>query len=687
MQLAREWDLRFENLMRTGSLGKWYSSVGNEAVTVAAAAALAPGDALATLHRDVGALLARFVDPEALFPEIFDGVSGIGDPARRREAEEYLYRLACQMLGKAEGFTQGFDRSYHFGRIDEARRQFHVGMISHLGAMVPVAAGLALALALRGQGGVALNFIGDGATSTGDFHEGLNMATVWKLPLVLVIENNRFAFSTPREEQYACRHLADRAPGYGIPGRVVDGNDPEAVYRAVQEAAERARRGEGPTLLEAEVGRLRGHAEGDGSIEVVPETELERYRGEDPVPAFERRLAAEGALSPEQAKALSAGLKSLLIGITDRARSAREPDPRAALPRRKVFAPLIAEQERPERPRLAAAAPSGRRAGEGGATYLEAISRALREEMRRDPAVLLLGQDIAEFGGAFKATAGLVEEFGKNRVRNTPIAESGAIGIAVGAALLGHRPVVEMQFADFISCGFNQVVNVAAKLHYRWEQSCPITIRCPCGAGAGGGPFHSQNPEAWFTHVPGLKVAAPAFPHDALGLLKAAIRDPNPVLFFEHKHLYRRIREPLPEGEVLVPLGRARIARPGAHLTAIAYGWMVHRALEAAELAAGEGIDVEVVDLRTLIPLDEETVFDSVRRTSKAVVIHEAPLTGGFGAEVAARIAAQVFEHLDGPVRRVAFPDVPVPFHKDLEAACLPGAETILAAFRELHRY
>jgi 2-oxoisovalerate dehydrogenase E1 component beta subunit len=324
-------------------------------------------------------------------------------------------------------------------------------------------------------------------------------------------------------------------------------------------------------------------------------------------------------------------------------------------------------------------------------TYLEAISRALREEMRRDPSVYLMGQDIAEYGGAFKVTKGFLEEFGEGRVINTPISESGTVGMAVGSALLGRRPVVEMQFADFISCAFNQVVNVAAKMHWRTGRPVPLVIRCPAGGGGGAGAFHSQSMEAWFLHAPGLKVVMPAWPSDAYGLLKAAIRDPDPVLFFEHKYLYRRVKERLPGaaegGDGLVPIGSARVVREGAHLSILSYGWMVHRALEAAGTAAAEGISTEVVDLRSLVPLDEETLLASARKTGKVLIVHEAPLTGGAGAELAARIAEKAFEHLDAPVRRMAYPDAPVPYNKALEAACLPRPDTILEAIRELRTW
>jgi 2-oxoisovalerate dehydrogenase E1 component len=683
LRLAREWDLRFENLFRTGSVKKWYSSVGNEALTVPAAAALEPGDAICTLHRDVGAILRHSLDVARLFPDLLSGRAP-RKPDRRGDPREYLHTLACQMLGKREGFTAGYDRSYHYSVIDEPRDIIHVGMISHLGAMVPVAAGLALALKHRGKGRVALNFIGEGGTSTGDFHEGLNMAAVLRLPLVLVIENNHYAFSTPGREQYAARGLVDRAPGYGVRGESVDGGDPVAVHRAVLRAAEAAREGAGPTLIEADLVRLRGHSEGDDSLNAVPPAELERYRREDPILRFEKTLLQKGVLAPGEPEAIGEKIRDLLIEVTDRARATAEPEPGP----RPIF---LAGPEAAAAPALEVAPPVRRAGGpkgrEAGATYLEAISRALLEEMRRDPGVHLLGQDIAEYGGAFKVTRGFLEEFGRDRVINTPIAESGTIGIACGAALLGLRPVVEMQFADFISCGFNQVVNVVAKMYYRSGLPVPMVIRCPVGGGAAAGPFHSQCPEAWFLHVAGLKVVAPAFPGDALGLLKSAIRDPDPVLYLEHKHLYRSVREPLPGGEHLTPLGKARVAREGTDVTVITWGWMVHRALAAADALAAEGTSVEVLDLRTLCPLDEAAVLASVGKTARALVLHEAPLTGGFGGEIAARILEQAFDRLDAPVRRLAHPDTPVPYHPDLEAAGIPDEARIVSAIRDLSRY
>jgi len=690
MRLTRELDSRFESLLLTGRVTKWYSEVGNEATTVPAGLALGPGDALCSLHRDLGAILAVYLDPARTFPGF-----GFGEPDDRRpEPEEILYRLASQLLGRRDGFSQGVERSFHYGFIDPDAGIVHPGMISHLGAMIPVAAGCAFAHSLRGSDRVAINFIGDGGTSTGDFHEGLNMAAVWKLPLVLVIENNRYAFSTPTSQQYACERLSDRGVGYGIAAETVDGNDPDAVAEVIERAVARARTGEGPTLVEAMLGRMKGHSEGDDSLKVVPDADLARYRAEDPVPTYPERLADDGALDEVTRHRIDERAKALVEAVLDRALDGPAPDPETA--HRSVFAP--------DPPEAAAAdtatgtGPAVRSEAAPAAsettTYVEAIHRALTEEMERDDSIILLGQDIGTFEGAFRVTRGLHERW-PERVRDTPIAESGTIGVAIGASLLGYRPVVEMQFADFVTCGFNQIVNVAAKLYYRWQIPCPITIRLPSGGGVGAGPFHSQNPEGWFTHVAGLKVVCPATATDARTLLKAAIRDPNPVLFFENKYLYRRIKEVLPAAgptglaaaETIEPLGRARVTRSGGDLTLIGYGSSVWTALEAATALAEDGIEAEVIDLRTLIPFDEETVLASVRKTGRALIVHEDQQTGGFGAEVAARIAERAFSWLDAPVRRLGYPDRPSPYAKVLERELLPSTERLLDAARALLAY
>jgi 2-oxoisovalerate dehydrogenase E1 component len=739
MKLAREFDARFEAMLLTGRISKWYSAIGNEAITVPAGLALEAGDVLCSLHRDVGAILAYYLDPARAFPDF-----GFGAPdGRRPDPEKLFYRLACQVLGKAEGFSRGVERSYHYGLFDDAAGIAHVGMISHLGAMIPVAAGCAFAMKKNGGDRVAINFIGEGGTSTGDFHEGLNLAAVWKLPLVLVVENNRYAFSTPARHQFACLQLSDRGPGYGIPALTVNGNDPDEMAETLAKAVARARAGAGPTLIEAVVGRLRGHAEGDGSMKVVPPQELELYLSRDPVPVYAKRLESEGLLDFATESRLHERVAELVETAIERALAAAPPEAPEAfrpvfaapsarlLPRRLAPATAAAEalvprpgaaeedslgedatvlmarpaepargeaaEETAETPQVPEApdtadAPTAMAAFTGGAvgptragevTYLDAIHQALREEMERDPSIVLLGQDIAVFEGAFRVTKGLHARW-PERVLDTPISESGTLGLAAGAALFGYLPVVEMQFADFVSCGFNQIVNVIAKLFYRFERPCPVIVRLPAGGGVGAGAFHSQNPEAWFTHVAGLKVLCPATAADAKGLLKSALRDANPVIFCENKFLYRRVKEILPAGDHLTPIGQAQVLRSGTDLTFVAYGASTWIAMDAAEVLAKEGVEAEVVDLRSLVPYDEETVLASVRKTNRAVVVHEAQLTGGFGGEIAARLADRAFAFLDAPVKRVAYPDRPSPYSRILEQALMPDRDKLLAAAREV---
>jgi 2-oxoisovalerate dehydrogenase E1 component len=669
MTLARELDSRFENLLLTGRISKWYSEVGNEATTVPAGLALGPGDVLCSLHRDLGAILAYYLDPARTFP-----ILGLGGADERRPApEDILYRLACQLLGKGDGFSQGVERSFHYAWTDRNADLWHLGMISHLGSMIPVAAGAAFARKFKESDRVAINFIGDGGTSTGDFHEGLNMAAVWKLPLVLVVENNRYAFSTPTSAQYAARQLADRGLGYGIPGVVVDGNDPDAVATVLETAIARARAGEGPTLVEAMLGRMRGHSEGDDSLKVVPADELAAYQAADPVPTYQRRLLEEGVLDQDTAAAIATRCRELVEEMLGRSLDAAPPA--VSIARRSVFA------EAPAVVRASSAAP----ADGATTTYVDGLHQALREELERNPDLVLMGQDIGVFEGAFRITKGLWARWPK-RVLDTPIAESGTIGIASGAALLGVPVVVEMQFGDFVTCGFNQIVNLAAKAFYRWQLPCPIVVRLPVGAGVGAGPFHSQSPEAWFAHAAGLKVICPATARDAKGMLKAAIRDPNPVIVCEHKFLYRRIKEVLPEGDWTEPLGEAAIRRSGSDVTLIGWGATTWTCLEAAETLAQEGIAAEVVDLRSIVPFDEATVLASVKKTGRAIVVHEAQMTAGFGGEVVARIAEAAFDWLDAPVRRIGWPDRPVPYSRVLEADLIPTSATVVETSRSLVR-
>jgi 2-oxoisovalerate dehydrogenase E1 component len=630
-------------LLRQGRLSKWFSGVGQEAIAVGVTAALAPDDWLLPLHRNLGVFTTRDVD---------------------------LPRLLRQLLGREGGFTRGRDRTFHFGHLEKAI----VGMISHLGAMLPVADGLALAAQLRGEKRLAAVFSGDGGTSEGDFHEALNLAAVWKLPVLFVVENNQWGLSTPVAEQYAARNLADRGAGYGMPGIVVDGNDLLAVHRATQRAAERARRGDGPSLLEFKTFRMRGHEEASGT-DYVPKQMLEEWAGRDPVARFEAFLVERGVLSPEGLATVRASYKARLDTLVDDALAAPEPKATEDGGAADVYAPS----------RLVARPPAGTAAVKE-LRYIDAISDGLRTAMRRSERVVLLGQDIAEYGGVFKATEGFLEEFGKARVRNTPIIESGALGCALGLALDGFTPMVEMQFGDFISCGFNQIVNNLAKTHFRWGAPVGVVIRTPVGGGTGAGPFHSQNVESWFTSVAGLKVVAPATPFDAKGLLLAAFEDGNPVLFLEHKYLYRWARGPVPDGHYTLPLGEARVVREGRDATVVTYGVGVHWAREGAAELAREGREIEVLDLCTLLPWDQAAAVRSVRKTGRALVLHEAPLTGGFGGEVAASLGEAAFEWLDAPVVRLAALDTPVPFAKPLEAVFSPKGR-LLPALRALLAY
>ena len=632
-------------LLRQGTLSKWFSGIGQEAIAVGVASALDDRDWILPLHRNLGVFTTRGVDLERLFR---------------------------QLLFKEGGFTAGRDRTFHFG----LPAHHIVGMISHLGAMLPVADGLALAAQLRREPRVAAAFVGDGGTSEGDFHEAVNLAAVWKLPVIFVIENNLYGLSTPVREQFAADDLASRGAGYGIPGVICDGNDLLAVHRTTVEAADRARRGDGPTLIEFKTFRMRGHEEASGTA-YVPPALFEQWRAHDPLARFERQLDERGVMPAAAREALRQQLVAQIDATADRVMAAPEPQSSAERELAAVYAPARGDAGEPHES-VVAAAPEMR--------YVDAISDALRLIMRRDPTTVLMGQDVAEYGGVFKVTKGFVEEFGKARIRNTPIIESGAIGAALGLALDGGHPIVEMQYGDFVSCGFNQIVNNLAKTHYRWGAPVPVVLRLPIGGGLHAGPYHSQNVESWFTGVAGLKVVAPATPYDAKGLLLAASDEGNPVLFLEHKWLYRSNKGRVPEGYYRVPIGRARLARKGADATIVAYGVAVHWALAAADTLATEDRSVEVIDLRSLLPWDTEMVLTSVKKTGRCAIVHEAPVTGGFGGEVAAVVAREAFAWLDAPVERLGALDTPVPAAQALEEIFSPRAR-LLPALRALLEY
>ena len=623
LRLPRAVEDKMLRLIRQNRLSKWFSGYGQEAIAVGCAWALRDEDWLLPMHRNLGVWTTRGVPLRPLF---------------------------CQLMGRQGGFTKGRDRTFHFG-LPERRI---VGMISHLAAMLPVADGLGLAAQLRGEDTVALAFTGEGATREGDFHEALNLASVWSLPVVFVIENNGYGLSTPTAEAVPVEDLADAASGYGMPGVVVDGNDVEAVVQAVTEAADRARRGDGPTLLEMKTFRVRGHEEASGT-KYVPDELIATWRERDPVDRFRARLVERGVAEVDL-DAIDAEIEAEIEDVAEWALTQPPVTSTEAAEHADLFAP-------------ASGPPASESEGavQDDVRFIDALSDGLRNAFDADDTTVLMGQDVAAYGGVFKVTDGFLDRFGADRIRNTPIIESGALGCALGLALDGFTPVVEMQYADFISCGVNQIANNLATTHYRWGAPVPVTIRAPFGGGIGAGPFHSQSPEAWFCHVPGLKVVVPATPADAKGLIHAAIADPNPVLVFEHKALYRSLRGPVPEGDYTVPLGSASVVREGVDATVVTWGVGVQWALAEAERRSASGVEVEVVDLRTLVPWDRETVLASVRKTNRVLVLHEAARTGGFGAEVAAEISEAAFGHLDAPPVRLGGADLPIAFSKAIE--------------------
>ncbi len=624
LQLPRTVEDKMLRLIRQNRLAKWFSGYGQEAISVGCAWALEGTDWLLPMHRNLGVWTTRGVPLRPLF---------------------------CQLMGKQGGYTNGRDRTFHFGLLEH----HIVGMISHLGAMLPVADGLGLAAKLKGSHAVACTFTGEGSTREGDFHEALSLASTWNLPVIFVVENNGYGLSTPSNEVIPIEHIADAAPGYGMVGEVVDGNDVIAVVDAVRRAAERGRSGEGPTLLEMKTFRMRGHEEASGT-KYVPRELIEGWAKKDPILRYHRHLIETEGVDERVLDGIDAELTAEVEEVAEWAIL----QPSVESDRETEIGAVFAPPKDVETPIDAAAPRSEKR-------FIDALTDGLRDAMEVDESVLIMGQDIAEYEGVFKVTKGFLDQFGADRVRNTPIIESGVIGCAMGLALEGFKPVVEMQYADFITCGFNQIVNNLATTHYRWGSPLNVTIRAPFGGGIGAGPFHSQSPEAWFCHVAGLKVVVPASPEDAKGLIRSAIQDPNPVLFFEHKYLYRAEKGLVPDTAYSIPLGKARLARKGNDLTIITWGVGVRWALDEAERQALNGHQLEVVDLRTIVPWDQESVLSSVRKTNRLIVLHEATRTAGFGAEIAAEITEVAWEHLDAPPIRVAAEATPVPFSKSLE--------------------
>jgi 2-oxoisovalerate dehydrogenase E1 component len=626
-------------LLRQGRISKWFSGIGQEAIAVGATAALEDDEWILPLHRNLGVFTTR------------------GMP---------LERLFLQWEGRPEGYSKGRERSFHFGSMG-----YHIcGMISHLGPQLSVADGIALACKLREQPKATLVFTGEGGASEGEFHEALNLAAVWDLPVIFLVENNGYALSTPVSEQYRCTRLSERAAGYGMKGMTIDGNNIMEVYRTVQDARRYVTGEHKPILLECMTFRMRGHEEASGTKYVPPEL-LESWKEKDPVVNFESFLLKENIFAVRDIDGLKSALKQ---EIDEAVKGASHPVPFAA-----DTATELQDVYAPAPPAL----PTNRDTGPE-VRFVDAISQALRQAMQKHDNLILMGQDIAEYGGAFKITEGLAAEFGTERVRNTPLCESAVIGAALGLSLQGFKAMVEMQFADFVTCGFNQIVNNLAKIHYRWGVSADVVIRMPTGAGVHAGPFHSQSNEAWFTHTPGLKVVYPATPYDAKGLLLAAIEDPNPVLFFEHKALYRSITGPVPENYYRLEIGRSRRVIEGSDVSIITYGMGVEWALEYARNHLD--VSVDIIDLRSLAPLDYEGIAATVRHTGKVLILHEDTLTGGLGGEIAAWIGEHCFEWLDAPVMRCASLDTPVPFAKELEESFL-GKKGLASAMAQLIRY